>query len=316
MQLGGDSLSILLQRMDAHAKAARDDLAVSTKAAKRDNELLLAALVDTNSKVLSLDERISGVVADVQVQQKALDGLSCVAGDIQLQKDALAALKEDQQDSNARRDRHCDVTIKGLPLSGRESAADLRSIVINVAKAVGLFLSGNDVVHVFRIGIRSTSGRDSLIIARFGSLGIRAAFFRQYMAVPDGLDATALGYKTRSRIYVSDNLTKKNSTIRARAVVLKRTGVISGHTVRDGLVFVTLLGENRKREIHSIAELEGLANLNQSCDAAGRSSLNDGPISMNIDIELDPVQLAQPGPQSGASVLASNLSDCSIVSNK
>lgn len=278
-QLSADSVAVLLQRMDSHAEAARNDLEASVQSAKRDHEHLLLALMDTNKAVTSLDTRVTGVVSDVRAHQVVIDSLSGVSSGLLIQKEALAALKEEQNDSNERRDRQRDIIIKGLPLTGRETTGDLRLTIISIAKAIGLILASNDLVHVFRVGDRSKNSRDPLLIVRFGSIGMRAAFFRHYMAVPDGLNATTLGYTTRARIYVSDNLTRRNSTIRQRAAVLKRDGLIGGHTVRDGLVCVTLIGETRKRVMNSIGELDRLV--------SGE---------MDIDAELDTLQTLQSVP--------------------
>lgn len=111
-----------------------------------------------------------------------------------------------------------DSLFNGMLLTGRETTADLRLIVINVAKPIRLILSNNDLVHVFR-----------------AFLGI----------IWPGL-------------YVSDKLTRRHSTIRQEAAILKRDGLIGGHTVRDGLICVTLICEPRKRPINSIFELERL----------------------------------------------------------
>lgn len=237
--------------------------------------MLLAAIADTKHRVTDLNGRLHEVVGKVRVQ-----------------KDVVAALKAEQDDINSRHDRQRDIIIKSLPLTGRETMDDLRSIVIRVGSVIGLKLLDTDIVHVFRAGDRSNSGRESLVVVRFGSLGIRADFFRKYMAVPGGLNSTALGFKTHARIYVSDNLTPRNTAIRSRAVVCKRDGLISGHTVRDGIVYVTLSGEKRKRAVHSIVELDELVRNNKSTDS----------------------QRVQVGPSSASSALAGGMDQCFIGS--
>lgn len=271
-----DSVGILLARMDEHAAVARQDLARSIEIAKRDHEMLVSALGQTNGRVTLLDDRLN------QVENVA-----------RVQKDELQIWKDIQEDEHTRRDRLRDVIISGVPLTGREVASDLRSIVVHIGQFVGVPFTPIDIVHVFKTIPKLSRGLDSMLVVRFGSIGVRAAFFNRYMGVKGGLNASALGYKSNTRIYVSDNLTPRNTAIRSHAVILKKNNRIAGHTVRDGLVCVTLMGENKKRIVKSIQELNGLINTSANSIEAMQTHV-------------------QPGPRSETSVLARAISGVTI----
>lgn len=176
-----------------------------------------------------------------------------------------------------RKERENDILIRGVPLSGAEDWRQLNGIVVKLANHIGLDLRPSDIVRAHRIKMMAAQGahgtqRDPLILVRFGSLGVRQHFFDLYLAKNE-VTTACLGYRSPSRIFISDNLTKKNVAIRARAVELKRNGKIAHHTVRDGLVRVVLTGNSRRVPVSTVEELEELVHRNIAL--ASRSSLDE-----------------------------------------
>lgn len=171
--------------------------------------------------------------------------------------DSAAAEAAVQADLIERHKRDSDVTIRGVLLHGREVLSDLRDIVKRIGAALNCDLSDRDIVHVYVVRAQVGDKRDPLLVVRFGSLGCRSLFFSHYME-KNGLTTQCLGYSNGNRIYISDNLTRRNSLVRNRAVALKREGRLKAFTVRDGLIHVTRNGEELrcKHPVHSVEELD------------------------------------------------------------
>lgn len=198
---------------------------------------------------------------------------------------AVAALQKHKvvvDDRVDRLERQADVTIRGVPLTGREDYSDLREIVVKLGAAIHCELTDRDIVHAYRT--RPRDNRGAIIMVRFGSVGVRTHFFKCYM-VNKCIDSSCLGLQAGTNIYVSDNLTKNNLLVRTRAVQLKNDGLIAFHTVRDGIVNVTLVNEDRrnKHPVRSVEELDALVEKDQEdCDRSrrGRSSSSVGGAHM------------------------------------
>lgn len=159
--------------------------------------------------------------------------------------------------------RSSDVLLRGIPLTGRESNSDLYDILECICSAINCQISNRDVEYVRALTGRQHSREQQvsrMLLVRFATVAIRRDFFDLYLEMNGGLRVSCLGNNnSNEKIFVSDNLTTKNATIRRRAAVLQRQGHIESQTVRDGLVHVVLNGNNNRRyQIHTVSELEGL----------------------------------------------------------
>lgn len=164
-------------------------------------------------------------------------------------------------DAIGRGDRALDLTIRGVPLIGRETSAMLRAIVIKLGRALGVALDVERLVHVYRVRQRAGQGDEKtpMIIAKFGSIGVRHAFFSAYFDRRElGLSTVDIGFDVRQRIFISDNLTKVNSILRGKATALKRAGRIANFAVRDGIVRIVCREGQMGRAVHTELELEEL----------------------------------------------------------
>lgn len=74
------------------------------------------------------------------------------------------------------------LTFRGVPVSGREKADVLRSIVVRMGQVLKVALDGERLMNVFRVQQRPGVHRDPMLIVRFGSAGVRHAFFTAYFA--------------------------------------------------------------------------------------------------------------------------------------
>lgn len=194
---------------------------------------------------------------------QAIDGIKVQNVALTCRVANIETADERRDDRDGRIERLADVVIRGVPVANTSSPEQVRSIVMRIGQAINCQLEEWDIAHAFvprsMAGGRAGGGRDPQIIVRFGSLGKRQFFFRRYLAVEGGLNATALGAPVPRRIYVCDNLTSHNAAIRNRAVELKRAGSILSHSARDGIVCVVVgRGDMRRRAVHTIGELNKL----------------------------------------------------------
>lgn len=78
------------------------------------------------------------------------------------------------------------------------------------------------------------------------------------------------------RIYIGDNLTPKLAELRWKAAQLVRAGRLAKYNIRDGLLYVMLVGETRRYVIMNDADLEKHApgGVQPSLENTGRNQHN------------------------------------------
>lgn len=170
---------------------------------------------------------------------------------------ALAG-SERNRDWIERSERSLDLTVRGVPLNGREPPAVLRQVMVKIGRVLGVELNAERLVHVFRVKFNGHGGeKDPMLIARFGSPGARSLFYSAYFAKRD-LSTLDLGFNVSQRIFISDNLTRQNSVLRGLATVLKKAGKIFNFNTRGGLVNITLREGQPQQTVFSEIELDNL----------------------------------------------------------
>lgn len=175
---------------------------------------------------------------------------------VESRTDTVQAVLEAVQDLAGRSARALDLTVRGFPLNGNETRPVLREYVGRLGKALGVELDERNLVDVFRTKPRKSSA-DAMVIMKFSDAGIRNLFFQRYFE-NNGLDTSELGFLTKSRIFISDNLTPTNAYVRGRAAGFKKEGVIQNFSVRDGIVRVRLSADAPYLPVRSAADLDTL----------------------------------------------------------
>lgn len=213
-------------------------------------------------------EMLNKLLAAKTFATEALDKAECAQEGVDDNRAAVARL----DDKIERRERRSELVFRGIPLSGKEKAAELSALAVRLLTAVGLTAGELDVEYA---RVLPNSG---LLLVRFATVSTRMCFFRRYLALPDGLWTTQLGYdeEDEEQVYAMDNLTAKNAQIRKRALALVKSGSLARLRIREGLVYVELTRGARQQAVLSVKELEDLvAPVETSVSSNARESHGD-----------------------------------------
>lgn len=181
------------------------------------------------------------------------------------------------------RDRANDLVLRNVPLLGTETDADRRTIVCKIARAVGCNSVEDNIVYVEGRGIRrgandSRTTKGVLIVGLANQVAYRD-FFGKFLR-QKFVDAQCIGFAPGHRIFISHNMTKRNSDIRRRALELRADNKIHQFSVRDGCVHVILRQGEQRKLVRSVLELDDLLEEQSRRQQPGRSRSTS---SINLD---------------------------------
>jgi hypothetical protein len=145
-----------------------------------------------------------------------------------------------------------DLIIKGIPTVSNEV---LQTYYRKIAVAIGF--EPNDIprADIFRLGRkRINSEFDPPILLKFTNKLDKTLFHNLYFAKLD-LNLTILGFEVQKRIFISENLSKKNQKIFSEAMKMKRDKKIASVNTHFGTVSITKKAGDHKIEINELAEL-------------------------------------------------------------
>lgn len=154
-----------------------------------------------------------------------------------------------------------ELVISGIPQIDNEN---LDVICNDICKAID-FNGSNSIESCFRLhGTRSSAPRNSSnrpnfpsILIKFWSSGAKNDFFNAYMSKRN-LCVTNIGFTTPSRIYINENLTKRNFEIFRLARKMKSERKIFQYHTYNGRISVKLNAESRQIGIDSKDQLYSL----------------------------------------------------------
>lgn len=160
----------------------------------------------------------------------------------------MDSLEESALDVGERISRSSELIVRGIPTTGDETAATLHGYVSGIARACRFVLRNEHILSVSLLGRKPTTDpqrnadsqrRWQPILVKFISEPVRREFFALYMRSRNSITTAVLNFDVQSRIFVSDNLTRRNEAIMRKALALKSQGLVGRTTVRHGLVVVT-----------------------------------------------------------------------------
>lgn len=163
-------------------------------------------------------------------------------------------IEESMEERFEREARKRDLVIRGIPLNQHTSISETREMVRKLADSLQVEMSNRDILFVHKVLLGQDQG---MLVVRFRDEAVRREFMVAFFT-NGNVSTKLLGFEVDSRIFVGDNLTRKNSAIRKMASELRVDGKISAHGVRDGLIYVVLVGEEQRRIVKSIEELADL----------------------------------------------------------
>lgn len=164
---------------------------------------------------------------------------------------------ESRIDQLERQLRMNELVISGVPYLDNEKVIDIVSSICGVIK----FAGGRDVFEsCFRLPIRNIRRRSTpSIIVKFWAVEAKTDFFRCYFNA-NKLCTSMVGYSSASRIYINENLTKRNFEIFCSARDLKKEGKIVRYSTQRGRVVVKIQGSERSFTIDTLDQLSSLVN--------------------------------------------------------
>lgn len=206
----------------------------------------------TNDRLNSLELKLSTHLKETDTKYKSLAAEVCT----------IKEVVYDKFENLERQYRLNDILIRGIPVSGDEN---LFHIYDQLAKILKFPYEKMYVLSsIFRLNfftdaaIGGASSERQLppppILVKFATPFMRRAFFNQYLKF-NNLKLSDIGMKSSARIYICDNLTKKNSLIYKKAVQMKSENLIEKLQVRNGFVHVKYPGASVQRRIRHMREL-------------------------------------------------------------
>lgn len=231
---------------------------VDAKLSVFEKEIL--AKVDDNRKLI--DVRMLKLEEDVVKRMDALDsGVdSSMSAFKKAQSSGYHKDTEARIDQLERQARANELIISGVPTTDGESLDDIYD---NICKAID-FNGKNCLSTCFRLPTRHSKAavtkskskrlQDPPIILKFWSTEAKVDFFKHYIRKKD-LCLTSIGFTAPVRIYVNDNLTKKNFELLRMVRQLKANSKIFLYNIFNGRVFIKLSADENQTAVDSKDQL-------------------------------------------------------------
>lgn len=138
-----------------------------------------------------------------------------------------------------RQNRQCDILIRGVPMDKKENLFQLYDKIALILKFQ--YEKMYTVSAIFRLKYKVTTDDNQVrpppILIKFSTPILKRMFFNLFIQYKS-LKANDIGFKSTNRLYISDNLTKKNSTIYSKVGEMKSSKQIDKVQVRNGFIYV------------------------------------------------------------------------------
>lgn len=173
---------------------------------------------------------------------------------------------ESRLDQLERQARTNELVISGVPFVENENLED---ILNDICKAIKFSGDANSIETYFRLPlgnvIKATANnrrRTPSIIIRFWGADAKIEFFKRYLNTKNLSTNMISGLSASARIYVNENLTRKNFGIFRLARQLKSDGKIFRFNSHNGRIFVKVQADSRLIGIDSQDHLNSLISSN------------------------------------------------------
>lgn len=153
-----------------------------------------------------------------------------------------------------------ELVITGIPYSQGENPSDVVGDIVN---ALNCNLKPADFSSIYRVALKKKQRKNpsgnvtAPIIIRFYFEDAKQHLMSSYFQ-RKGLNLTDIGFKTSSRIYINESLTKSNREIFSSAAQAKRLQKLHKYFTRRGLVYVQMAADSRAVCIESVGKLNEL----------------------------------------------------------
>lgn len=165
---------------------------------------------------------------------------------------ATGFVSENRIDELERLVRTNELVISGVPFVVNERIMD---IISEISKAINFAGGSDSIENCFRLPVSNKRRRSSSsIIVKFWGSNAKNDFFKQYIGTKK-LCASMIGFAAPARIYVNENLTKRNFEIFCKCRDLKKDGKIARFNTQRGRVVVRMVGSENTFTISSLEQL-------------------------------------------------------------
>lgn len=235
-----DSICMMLKQLtatvDSNQKSSierfrslENKLSLQTEAWKSEiNNTLAKHLLDTENKYKTLAVKVSSVNAMVDDKFEEVD----------------------------RQNRLCEILLRGIPMNEKENLTLLFEKMSTVLKFQHEKMYALHSIFRFRSKIHTNDEqlRAPPILIKFSTPIIKREFFNLFLKQKD-LNLSHLGFNSSNRIYISDNLTKKNSNILKKAAEMKTSKKIEKVQVRNGFIHIMYPNAGKLVKINCLNDL-------------------------------------------------------------
>lgn len=185
------------------------------------------------------------------------------------------AIIDDKLEHMERKEKTSDLIINNIP---KVNGENLYKMFEDISAAINLS-DCPPVLSIFRIPSAKSSAP---IIAKFPNAIWRQTFFSAYIRSKN-LNLTHLGFKTPTRVYINESLTKRNLVIFSKALLLKKKGLINYVSTHNGLVYVKIVGDSNKTFISDVDTLFEIESENENIDHVFEDASRDQAVNNNLD---------------------------------
>jgi hypothetical protein len=224
---GGDLLmqmQRMFQEMDAKFSAKIDDLSKSIETIKEDiKDEFVSRIANNEGNIAAHEVRLTDV------------------------EEAVRSLKNEVEAAS----KTNDLIIRGVPMAPSEDVVD---VYCKIATAIGFAPDTIPRVQIFRMGKKTNANFDPPLLVKFADVIDRKTFYTNYFRCKT-LNLSQIGFNSTQRIYITENLTKRNQEIYAAAMKLRYEKKIWSVSTSNGVVMVRRREADRPAPVLSLAEL-------------------------------------------------------------
>jgi hypothetical protein len=214
-------------------------------------------------KIDNLSESVSSVKQEVAAVRQEVSNL--IASQISEHTDQLAVhdTRLDAVEASMRELRNTfeaatkatDLIIKGVPMLPNDNPV---KIYVDIAQVIGYDKVSTPSANIARLGKKKPDGKfDPPLLVKFVNITDKIEFFRRYFHHSQ-LNLSEIGFTTRQRIYVSENLTKQDQEVHATAMKLRYERKLASVSTSRGVVHVRRNREDRPMPVKAVSELMNL----------------------------------------------------------
>lgn len=166
---------------------------------------------------------------------------------------SVSAIEKDLEKSRKERiNRSNDLIVSGIPYVPNENLNDM---VQNIAQHLGYENNNLPIVYATRLPKRTRKYRETTpVLIQFVTNLSREQFFRRYLAKRD-LSLQHVGFNSRQRVYINENLSTVDRQIWRYACKLRNDGKLVRVHLKNGIVLVKRSNDNHSTPIHSMKQL-------------------------------------------------------------